>query len=96
MFYVSVPSTSKFSQLSYEHYQCNFIYTHDLSLVNVSLYSLCSRVSTSPQSEIEQLQVQLVTEQKQVSELNYEIASSENRLTNSEREEMYFNVSWTG
>ena len=49
-----------------------------------------------PQSEIEQLQVQLVTEQKQVSELNYEIASSENRLTNSEREKMYFNVSWTG
>ena len=47
---------------------------------------LCFRISNSPLSEIEQLQAQLATEQKRVSELNREISSRENRLTNTEEE----------
>ena len=47
---------------------------------------LCFRPSTSPQSEIDQLQAQLVSEQKRVSELNREIASREDRLTSGEED----------
>ena len=83
--HISVPSTSKFSLL-FIWCQCSFVCIILYPLVTVNLYSLCFRVSTSPQSEIEQLQTQLVTEQKRVLELNREIASSENRLNNSEKE----------